>query len=155
MKVRKVPGILHISLAPGEFPPPDLVEEFAKKVAELVLEATNGEETQVQVIPKGAIMHVTVGVPGEWTADQEEINQVAEMFTQASEDEDGAVVVTRDGVHIDVICLPEDRARSGFVKMLRATDEEKYEGILKNLEDKGVPLTPAMWMTAASKPEKQ
>lgn len=47
----------------------------------------------------GAIRHVTAGTEA-WTPDEDEIQSVADLFTNADEDPVGAIVVTRDGVSV-------------------------------------------------------
>jgi hypothetical protein len=46
-----------------------------------------------------SILHITVGIPGEWEPTREELAEVERMFTTALEDPVGAVVATRTGIY--------------------------------------------------------
>ena len=54
------------------------------------------------------VIHVVAGNEN-WDPSQEEMQQITNLFSDAFNDPKGAVVVTRDGVHVDCIIDQEDQ----------------------------------------------
>lgn len=51
----------------------------------------------------GKIRHVTAGMDDSWVPDEQELSDIADLFTNADEDPTGAIVVTRDGVTVSEV----------------------------------------------------
>ncbi len=46
----------------------------------------------------GSLLHITAGIDDLWEADDNELDQISNLFTQAEEDAVGGVIVTRTGI---------------------------------------------------------
>lgn len=57
-------------------------------------------ERHLRNVAVKGILHVTVGIDGIWEPTDDELNDIAKLFTAAKEDPAGAVVVTRTGIKL-------------------------------------------------------
>jgi hypothetical protein len=49
------------------------------------------------------LLHVTAGIEGKWDPTKEEIEEIRDLFVQATYEKGGSVVVTRHGVNVHVV----------------------------------------------------
>lgn len=65
-------------------------------------------ELEQHDIKARSILHVTVGIPGQWEPTDEELEAVTAIFKDALDDPKGAVVATRTGIESHVLPIQGD-----------------------------------------------
>ncbi len=79
------------------------------------VDSSKPDETHTVDVPvkRGTILHVQAGIPDVWEPTDEEMDFICKLFLTAMEDDSGGVVVTREGITVDVIDLnPKDEKKS-------------------------------------------
>lgn len=74
-----------------------------------------------------SILHVTVGIPGQWEPTAEELEDIKNLFESTLDDPKGTVVATRTGIDARVLPIQGEPTVDVIRKTVTKPEHEKFE----------------------------